>query len=150
MQKLKITSPEFQEGDMIPRKFTVDGANINPEINIENIPSSAQSIVVIIDDPDAPSGTWTHWVVFNIPVSGSSLKIHENSAPRGAILGINDFKQTKYGGPSPPRGKHRYFFKAYALDSKLDLGEGAFLETVRHEMQNHVLAFGELMGVYER
>ena len=146
MADLTITSPEFENNGMIPAKYTADGENINPELNIEGIPAEAQSLVLICDDPDAPVGTWTHWVVFNIPAT--STKIAENSVP--GIQGLNDFKKNSWGGPAPPSGTHRYFFKVYALDIKLDLQEGALLSNIESAMNNHILAQGGLIGKYKR
>ena len=147
--ELKISSPAFKDGEMIPAKFTADGNNVNPELNIEDLPENTKSIVLIVDDPDAPRGIWTHWVVFNIPAT-KIIKIEENSVPNESVLGMNDFKQINYRGPSPPAGTHKYFFRAYALDKKLDLGEGALLDNVKHAIEGHILAQAELMGVYSR
>lgn len=148
MEKLKITSPTFQESGDIPDKYTCNGENVNPEINIEGIPAEAKSLVLIVDDPDAPAGDWVHWVVFNIPVSGSALKIEENSAP--GEEGMNDFKKTNYGGPCPPPGNaHRYFFKVYALDTKLSLSF-ATKQDVELAMKSHILVKGWLMGKFKR
>lgn len=146
MVELKITSPAFDDANMIPVKFTVDGENINPEINIEGVPDEAKSLVLIVDDPDAPNGVWTHWVVFGI--SADKIKIGEGSVP--GIEGMNDFRNTSYGGPAPPVGEHRYFFKVYALDIELGLGEGAFRHDVEKQMEGHVVAEGSLRGRYRR
>lgn len=148
MEKLKITSPAFKESGDIPDKYACNGENVNPEIKIEGIPAEAKSLVLIVDDPDAPAGDWVHWVVFNIPVAGSALKIEENSAP--GEEGMNDFKKTNYGGPCPPPGNaHRYFFKVYALDTKLNLSF-ATKQDVELAMKNHILAKGWLMGKFKR
>lgn len=144
---LTIASPGFEDGTVIPAKYTADGENINPELNIEDFPSETKSMVLIVDDPDAPIGIWTHWIVFNIPVN-RAVRIEEDSIP--GIQGINDFKQTKYGGPSPPKGTHRYFFRVYALDTNIPLKEGAFLSDLKEAMKGHILAEGELMGTYSR
>jgi len=143
--KLIITSPAFKDGEKIPSKYTCDGENINPELNIEGIPEGTKSLVLIVDDPDAPAGTWVHWVVFNIPVppNATEIKIAENSVP--GEEGMNDFKKTSYGGPCPPSGSHRYYFRVYALDTKLNL-DFATKSDVELAMKNHILAKGELIG----
>lgn len=147
MAALKITSPAFSEGESIPEKYTADGDDVNPELNIEGIPSEAKSLVLIVDDPDAPAGTWTHWLVFNI--SSSTSKVDENSIP--GIQGINDFKRIEWGGPSPPSGNsHRYFFGVYALDTMLELDEGVLRADIERAMQGHILTKGELIGRYRR
>ena len=143
---MKITSPDFANSEMIPSKYTADGDDVNPELNIEGIPAEAKSLVLIVDDPDAPAGIWTHWVVFNIPTTNT--KIEENSVP--GTEGMNDFKRTKWGGPAPPSGTHRYFFKVFALDIELSLGEGALRTDVETAIEGHIIAKGELIGKYNR
>jgi len=145
---MKITSPAFKQNEYIPKKYTCEGADVNPPLVIENIPEKAKSLVLIVDDPDAPMGTWTHWVVFNIPCQGSVVEIKENSIP--GVQGWNDFEQVNYGGPCPPSGTHRYFFKMYALDTILNLKEGAKLNEVESAMKDHIIAKAELMGVYQK
>ena len=113
---LIVTSPVFKENEMIPVKYTCDGINVSPPLNIEHIPEEAKCLALIVDDPDAPIGTWVHWVIWNIPVTHH---IKENEVH--GTEGINDFQQHHYGGPCPPSGTHRYFFKVYALDALLDL-----------------------------
>ena len=142
---MRLTSPEFEHNGMIPERFTCDGEDVNPTLNIEDIPPETKSLALIVDDPDAPMGTWVHWVVFNIPVTS---RIEENSAP--GKQGLNDFRKLNYGGPCPPSGTHRYFFKLYALDSELDLEEGVRKEDVETAMQGHILAQAELIGLYRR
>jgi hypothetical protein len=144
MPELKITSV-FEHNGHIPVKYTCDGDDINPPLNIEGIPDGTQSLVLIMDDPDAPMGTWDHWIVWNIPASG---KIEENSAP--GIEGVNSWRKNNYGGPCPPSGTHRYFFKVYALDTKLNLPTSANKKDVEKAMQSHILAEGELIGLYSR
>jgi len=146
ISKLTITSSAFADGDFIPKKYTADGEDISPDLNIEGVPNDAQSLVIIVDDPDAPNGLWTHWTVFNI--DPRNTQIPENTDP--GILGMNDFKRINWGGPSPPSGTHRYFFKVYALDIKLDLGEGALPDALKNAMKDHILAEGELVGKYTR
>jgi Raf kinase inhibitor-like YbhB/YbcL family protein len=143
---MKITSTAFNEGEMIPSVYTADGNDVNPPLEISDIPEATQTMVLIVDDPDAPAGTWLHWLVFNIPKN--KTVIEENSVP--GTLGINDFKKVQWGGPSPPHGKHRYFFKIFALDNKIDMGEGVFLNDIEKAMKDHILDQAELMGVYER
>ena len=117
---MKLTSPSFSHNQMIPKKFTCQGEDLNPGLQISDLPQAAKSLALIVDDPDAPGGTWVHWVVFNITVMN---EIKEKSIP--GLQGINDFGKKDYGGPCPPSGTHRYFFKAYALDSQLNLKEGS-------------------------
>lgn len=142
---MKITSPEFNHEELIPRKFTCDGDDINPPLVFEDIPQSAQSLALIVDDPDAPMRTWIHWVVYDIPVQNA---VEENSIP--GKQGTNDFKRKNYGGPCPPIGTHRYFFKLYALDTKLDLQEGLEKGDLEKAMEGHVLEKTELIGRYKK
>ena len=142
---MRLTSPEFEQNSMIPAKFTCDGEDINPALNIEEIPQETKSLALIVDDPDAPMGTWVHWVVFNIPVTS---QIQEHSVP--GRQGLNDFRKKDYGGPCPPSGTHRYFFKLYALDIELDLEESARKGDVEEAMEGHILAQTELIGLYKR
>jgi Raf kinase inhibitor-like YbhB/YbcL family protein len=142
---MRLTSDKFQNNEMIPKKYTCAGEDINPPLNIDQIPQGAQSLVLITDDPDASSGTWVHWVGYDIPV-GAQIK--ENSAP--GTQGINDFKKKGYGGPCPPSGKHRYYFKLYALDTKLNLPEGQTKAQVEQAMKGHVLAQDELIGLFAK
>jgi hypothetical protein len=144
-ETLTLTSPAFENTESIPAKYTCDGENINPEIEITDIPAEAVSLLLIMDDPDAPMGTFTHWVVWNIP---TDMQIDENSTP--GIEGNNSAGQASYTGPCPPSGTHRYFFKIYALDIELDLENGAERSLVEDAMNGHVLAHGELMGTYSR
>lgn len=145
MDKLTITSPAFTTGDFIPRKYTCQGEDINPSIDVSGIPGETQSLVMIVDDPDVPMGTWVHWVVWNIPVAA---RIAENSVP--GEEGWNDFKRKEWGGPCPPSGTHRYYFKVYALDDMLDLPSGSTKEELESAMGGHILAKGELMGKYKK
>ena len=145
--KMKITSSAFQEGGNIPSKFSCDGADTSPPLQISDIPSGAKSLVLIIDDPDAPSGLFTHWAVWNI--SPQTSTITEGSTPKG-VQGTNDFGKSGYGGPCPPSGTHRYYFKIFALDRELDLPFGAKRGQLDAAMKSHVVAQGELMGRYSR
>jgi Raf kinase inhibitor-like YbhB/YbcL family protein len=145
--KMKITSSAFQQGGNIPSKFSCDGANTNPPLQISDVPSGAKSLVLIVDDPDAPSGLFTHWIVWNI--SPQTSAIAEGSAPKG-VFGTNDFGKSGYGGPCPPSGTHRYYFKMFALDQELGLASGAKRSQLDAAMKGHVIAQGELMGRYSR
>ncbi len=145
MKELRITSSAFVHEGFIPAKYTCDGDDINPPLEIDGIPERAQSLVLIVDDPDAPMGTWDHWVVWNIP---PAKKIEENSVP--GTEGLNDFGKHSYGGPCPPSGTHRYFFKIYALDTKLALNPNSRKKDVERAMEAHVLAKGEILGLYAR
>ena len=146
MADLKVKSPAFEHGKLIPKKYSCDGQDINPPLTIEGIPKEARTLVLALDDPDAPSGTFDHWIVWNIPAS--TTKIAENSVP--GKEGFNSARQTGYMGPCPPSGTHRYFFKVYALDIELNLGLGSKKKDAEKAMQGHVLAKGELMGTYTR
>ena len=145
--KMKITSSAFQQGGNIPSKFSCDGANTSPPLEIGDVPSGAKSLVLIVDDPDAPSGLFTHWAVWNI--SPQTSTIAEGSTPKG-VQGTNDFGKSGYGGPCPPSGTHRYYFKIFALDRELDLPFGAKRGQLDTAIKGHVIAQGELMGRYSR
>lgn len=145
---VKILSPAFLNNQQIPSKYTCDGENINPPLLLSEIPDNAKSLVLIVDDPDAPSKIWVHWVVFNI--NPATTEIAENSVPEGGIEGMTDFGNTGYGGPCPPSGNHRYFFKLYALDSILSLPQYSDKKAVEEAMQGHILDSAELVGLYER
>ena len=142
---MKITSPAFGHEELIPSKFTCDGGDINPPLLFEDVPPEAQSLALIVDDPDAPMRTWVHWVVYNIPVQEG---IEENSVP--GDLGRNDFKRGRYGGPCPPIGTHRYFFKLYALDTKLHLNADIEKGDLEKAMEGHILDRAELIGRYKK
>jgi len=144
---MKITSFAFQEGGNIPSKFTCDGSDISPPLQITGVPSEAKSLVLIADDPDAPSGLFTHWLIWNIPPQTNSIS--EGSAPKG-VHGTNDFGKPDYKGPCPPPGTHRYSFKIYALDRELDLRGGAKRSQLDAAMKGHVVAQGVLVGRYAR
>ena len=146
-KKMKITSSAFQQGGSIPSKFTCDGADTSPVLQIQEIPPVAKSLALIVDDPDAPSGLFTHWIVWNIPPQTSTIA--EGSAPKG-VPGTNDFGKSGYGGPCPPSGTHRYFFKVFALDRELDLPAGGKRSQLDAAIKGHVIAQGELMGRYSR
>ena len=145
MEELKVTSPVFNHKGPIPRKYTCDGTDVNPPLKIEGLPEGTESLVLIVDDPDAPMGTWDHWVVWNIPPVS---EIEEDSVP--GVEGLNDFRRHSYGGPCPPSGTHRYFFKVYALDTELDLSKGSRKKDVERAMKGHMLSRGEIVGLYSR
>ena len=145
MKELTVTSPSFEKNQRIPRKYTCDGDDVSPPLLIEQLPPGTKSLVLIVDDPDAPMGTWDHWIVWNIPPKS---KIEEHVVP--GTEGLNSFGKHSYGGPCPPSGTHRYFFKVYALDTELKIGSNAKKKDVEKAMQNHVLAKGELIGLYSR
>ena len=143
---IPTTSPSFQAGGDIPTKFTCNGTNVSPELQISSVPNEAKSVVLIVDDPDAPRGLFTHWIVWNI--DPKTTRVAENSAPTAGVQGTNDFGKRNYGGPCPPSGMHRYFFKIFALDTKLELKPGARRVEIDAAMRGHVLAQGELMARY--
>jgi Raf kinase inhibitor-like YbhB/YbcL family protein len=146
--KMKITSPAFEEGATIPEKFTKNGQNVSPELRIEGLPPEAKSLALIVDDPDAPVGLFTHWIVWNI--DPKTTQIAEGSATGAAIQGKNDFGEIGYGGPQPPSGTHRYYFKMFALNSTLDLKSGAKRKEIDAAMNGHIIAQGQLMGKYSK
>lgn len=150
---LKLISPAFKHGGKIPKRYTCDGEDISPPLKWVGVPKGTKSFAIICDDPDAPMGTWVHWVYYNIPAQVRSLP--ENIAPKenpaiGGIQGINDFKRIGYGGPCPPWGTHRYFFKLYALDEMLDLPSGLTKEELLKRIEGHILDKAVLMGIYSR
>jgi Raf kinase inhibitor-like YbhB/YbcL family protein len=150
---LKVTSTAFDEGGMISAKYTCDGENVSPPLAWSGVPEAAKSLALVADDPDAPGGTWTHWVIYEIPATEKGLA--ENVPARdtldgGARQGKNDFKKTGYGGPCPPSGTHRYFFKLYALDAEPNLPPGVSKEQLLKAIDGHIVAEGQLMGRYQR
>ncbi len=161
---LKLTSPAFTEGGTIPKAYTCDGADKSPPLQWSGIPEAARSLVLICDDPDAPAGTWSHWVVFNLPPDVTSLEegiaAELTAAPepppavkqalRATMQGKNDFGKIGYGGPCPPSGTHRYVFRLYAVDRSLDVPAGATRAEVLRAIEGHVVAEGKLTGKYAR
>ena len=145
---MKITSSAFQGRGNIPSKFTCDGGDISPPLRFEGTPGEAKALALIVDDPDAPGGLFTHWVVWNIDPKTNEMA--EGSAPSNAVQGKNDFGKSGYGGPCPPSGTHRYFFKIFALDRRLDLPVGSKRAQLEAQMRDHIIAQGELMGRYSR
>jgi Raf kinase inhibitor-like YbhB/YbcL family protein len=150
---ITITSSSFTEGGMIPKKHTCDAADISPDLKWSGVPKEVKSLALICDDPDAPGGTWVHWVLFNIPADVTTLQAGVSPdavLKNGAQHGKNDFRKLGYGGPCPPGGTHRYFFKIYALDTLLSLESGSTKSQLLAAMKGHILAEGQLMGKYKR
>lgn len=147
MPDLRITSPAFTEQSAIPAKYTCDGENINPPLVIDNIPAGTKSLALIMDDPDAPGSVFTHWLLYDLDPR-QVKKIEENSSP--AKEGQNDFGRTGYGGPCPPSGTHRYFFRLYALNRSLGMSSGLKRDELEKELQDNILASSELVGKYSR
>lgn len=153
---LTLTSPVFDNGGSIPAVYTCDGDDISPELNWSGIPAEAKSLVLIVDDPDAPDPaapkmTWVHWVLYNIPAASAGLgkAIKDSALPQGTLQGLNDWKRTGYGGPCPPIGRHRYFHKLYALDTVLpDLGKPTRAK-LEQAMDGHIIEQAVLMGTYQ-
>lgn len=143
---MKLTSPAFSEGDLIPQQFTMDGADKSPPLQIEGVPLEAKSLVLVVNDPDAPGGDFTHWTLFKLPPNTETIP--ENAPPAVAVPGRNDFGDIGYGGPQPPSGQHRYFFRLYALDCGVSLSRGATREEVEDAIRGHVIRECELMGRY--
>lgn len=149
MGNLSIRSSAFKEGEFMPPKYTCDGDNINPLLEIRGVPENAKSLVLIMEDPDAPAGTWDHWILWNI--SPKTQYIAEDSQPEGSRQGKTSFGKNQYGGPCPPPGKpHRYYFKVFALDTTLNLPDDATKKDVEKAMEGHILDQASLMGLYKR
>jgi Raf kinase inhibitor-like YbhB/YbcL family protein len=151
---VQVTSSAFKEGSSIPQTYTCDGKDVSPALEWSGAPENTKSFALICDDPDAPRGTWTHWVLFDLPPSTNKLPEgvpSDKTLANGGKQGVNDFGKVGYGGPCPPRGKpHRYFFKVYALDGKLALEPGTTKRQVEEAMKGHILAEGRLVGTYAR
>ena len=145
---MNISSLVFEHNSLIPAKYTCDGENISPSLRISEVPEDAKSLVLTVDDPDAPGGTWLHWTVWNI--NSQTDDIAEGSTPEGAAEGKTDFGKLGWGGPCPPSGTHRYFFKLYALGTVLNLAAGAELRELQNAMEGHILDKAELIGLYSR
>lgn len=148
-----IESRSFEDGGIIPSKYTCDGVNISPQLSWSCSVEDVKTYAVIVEDPDAPSGNFTHWIVYNIPSRINTLL--ENSTPAKnvpdeVLMGTNDFGRIGYGGPCPPSGTHRYFFRIYGLSTAVHLDSGATLKDVMKKMEGHIIARGELMGKYQR
>ncbi len=154
---LQLKSPAFKHEGGIPKQYTCDGSDISPELTWSGLPQGTRGLVLIVDDPDAPDPaapkmTWVHWVLYNIPPSASSLPegVRPADLPAGALQGLNDWKRTGWGGPCPPIGKHRYFFKLYALDAEIDNLHRPTKPALEQAMKGHILAEATLMGTYQR
>jgi Raf kinase inhibitor-like YbhB/YbcL family protein len=145
---MEIISPNFVNGGEMPQKYSCESENINPEIVIENIPTETKSLVLIMDDPDAPRGIFNHWLIWNIGPNVN--KIGEDSVPQNAVVGTNTAGKNKYSGPCPPSGTHRYIFKIFALDSEIDLAPTAEKGELEQAIKNHILEQAELIGLYTR
>jgi hypothetical protein len=151
---IHLTTTAFAEGQPIPRRHAFEDQDLSPALQWSGVPADAKSLALICDDPDAPMGTWVHWVIYDLPPDITGLAEGLSKAPElanGAKQGVNDYKRIGYGGPCPPPGKpHRYFFKLYALDAKLELQSGLTKKDLLKAMENHVLAEGQLMGTFQR
>jgi len=150
---IKITSSAFEDGGMIPSKYTCDGVDVSPPLKWDAVPEGAESFAMICDDPDAPGRTFVHWVLYNLPADVRELpedQPGDETLANGARQGVTDFGITGYGGPCPPSGTHRYYFKIYALDTKVEPGAVADKSGVLSAMKGHILGEGELMGKYKR
>lgn len=145
IDNIAVSSIAFEQNGEIPSRYACDGENINPELMLGNLPINTETLALIVDDPDAPTGTFTHWVVWNIE---PAAVIHENTNP--GVQGLNDFKMADYSGPCPPSGTHRYFFRVYALNTTLEIPPGSERTILEQEMQGHIIAEGELIGTYSR
>ena len=145
---MKLISPDFSEGGNIPERFTCDGEDISPTLKIGGVPKTAKSLVLIVDDPDAPVGTFTHWLVWNL--RPDATEIVANGSLSDAVHGVNDFGRSKYGGPCPPSGVHRYYFKLYALDTALQLPAKSKRKVVDAAIEGHIISEAALMGRYAR
>jgi Raf kinase inhibitor-like YbhB/YbcL family protein len=145
---MKLTSPDFNEGSNMPERFTCDGQDISPTLRIDGVPQAAMSLALIMDDPDAPAGTFTHWLLWNLrPDQG---EIASDRPPPEGVQGLSDFGGNKYGGPCPPSGVHRYYFKIYALDTTLELPPRSKRKALEAAIKGHVIAEAMLMGTYSR
>ena len=148
---MKITSPSFADGGPIPSKYTCDGENVSPALSWEQVPPAARAFTLICDDPDAPAGTWVHWVLYDLPAALPEAAEATAQLPAGTSQGRNDFRQSGYGGPCPPKGtSHRYYFKLYALDRTLGLTPGATKADVEKAMKGQIMGEGHVMGTYKR
>lgn len=143
---LNLTSSAFENQKSIPAKYTCNGENVNPPLQFSGIPEKAKSLALIMDDPDAPNGTWVHWLLWNI--NPQTQEVAENSFPAEGVQGITSFGKAGYGGPCPPSGIHRYFFKLYALDAALNLPANAKKEDLEKAIQGHIVEQAQLIGLY--
>lgn len=151
--RIQVTSSAFEEGGMIPQQYTCDGENLSPPLSWESLQEETKSVALIVDDLDAPSGTFAHWVLYDLPANVQELPAGvsgDETLPNGARQGANDFGDIGYGGPCPPRGTHRYVFKVYALDAQVDLAPDQTKAQLLRAMEGHILAQGQIMGKYKR
>ena len=145
---MKISSAAFENNSFIPSKYTCEGQEINPPLEFRDVPEDTKSLVLIVDDPDAPIKTWVHWTIWNI--DAKTTQILQNSCPKGAVEGITSFGRTGYGGPCPPSGTHRYFFKLFALDKMLDLSPNSHVRDIESTIEGHIIRKAELIGLYKK
>ncbi len=145
---MKISSTAFENNSLIPSKYTCEGQEINPPLEFKDVPEDTKSLVLIVDDPDAPMKTWIHWTIWNI--DAKTTQILQNSCPKGAVEGITSFGRTGYGGPCPPSGTHRYFFKLFALDKMLDLSPNSHARDIESTIEGHIIRKAELIGLYKK
>lgn len=147
-KRMSLESPAFENNQYIPLKYTCDGEDINPPLEIKNVPEGTKSLVLILEDPDAPRGTFSHWLLWNIKPETSLIE--ENSYPQGAVLGLNDFGKNSYGGPCPPKGTHRYYFKLYALNTSIEIDQNSKKGDLEKAIKGKIIAKAELIGLYQR
>ncbi len=148
VEEWKISSPAFENGRKIPKKYTCDGANVNPPLKIENTPSNTKSLALVLDDIDAPRGSYVHWIAWNMDPGLKEIK--ENSVPEGGVQGVNDFKKRNYGGPCPPGRAHKYVFRIYALDTLLNLNPNGTKKDLEKAMEGHIISRAQLTALYKR
>jgi Raf kinase inhibitor-like YbhB/YbcL family protein len=145
---MKISSAAFENNSFIPSKYTCEGQEINPPLEFRDVPEDTKSLLLIVDDPDAPMKTWVHWTIWNI--DAKTTQVLQNSCPKGAVEGITSFGRTGYGGPCPPSGTHRYFFKLFALDKMLDLSPNSHVRDIEGTIEGHIIRKAELIGLYKK
>jgi len=145
---MELSSPDFSNGGPIPKRFTCDDVNHSPGLRIRGVPKAAKTLVLIVDDPDTPRGTFNHWLLWNL--SPDLKEINTNSVPNGAVQGVNDFKRNAYNGPCPPAGEHRYYFRLYAVDIPVNLPPTARRADIDKALRGHILKDATLMGRYAR
>jgi len=145
---MKISSAAFENNSFIPSKYTCEGQEINPPLEFRDVPEDTKSLLLIVDDPDAPMKTWVHWTIWNI--DAKTTQVLQNSCPKGAVEGITSFGRTGYGGPCPPSGTHRYFFKLFALDKMLDLSPNSYARDIESTIEGHIIRKAELIGLYKK
>lgn len=150
---MRLSSSSFKDGGTIPTRFTCDGEDISPPLHFSGLPGGTRSVALVCDDPDAPVGTWVHWVIYNLPADTAALDEAlpaKETLPDGSMQGMTDFQRIGYGGPCPPAGTHRYFFKLYALNTMLDLPPGVSKSGLIEAMEGHLLSECRLIGLYSR